>query len=215
MNRRAELELEFPGLRGTNWVIKSRRTKRYNCFAWAARERHRRWDFGKGAYWPKSVRKLRGIAYLVAAFRVEGFVPCSRADCQSYDEHFDRIVLYEKYADGEHAARLLHNGMWSSKLGDDVDIQHPTPEAVGGLIYGDPVVYMQRDRRLFPKRRRKKGVLNEQYESPEHAADQPSLVDSGRSDPPCPPSPATGRENEAESAVRTSEEGGEGQEPGG
>jgi hypothetical protein len=146
MSRRDYIENKFPRLCGTVWAIKSRRTRRYNCLAWAAREKHRRWDFAKGAYWPKGVKRASGIAYLVGAFQAEGFSVCKKDDCQKYDSTADLIVVYEKHRIGTHAARLLANGMWSSKLGDIEDVQHQTPEDVGGDEYGDPRVYMKRKR---------------------------------------------------------------------
>lgn len=142
---RKDIEQAFPGLRGTAWAIKSRYTKRYNCLAWAAREKHRRWDTSN-AYWPAGVSRLSGFAYLVGAFQAEGFSVCNKSACQKYDQNYDSIVLYQLNVRGTHAARLLHNGMWSSKLGDAEDIQHQTPEAVGGTIYGQPSVYMKRKR---------------------------------------------------------------------
>ena len=146
MSRKDEIEQMFPGLRGTPWAIKSRKTKRYNCFAWAAREKHRRWDFAKGAYWPPGVHRLSGIAYLVGAYLAEGFSVCHQAACQKYDSTSDSIVLYERNRIGTHAARLLANGRWSSKLGDIEDVQHQTPEALSGTRYGGPIVYMKRKR---------------------------------------------------------------------
>ena len=143
---RAEFELKFPGLRGTQWAIKSRRTKRYNCIAWGAREKHRRWDYGKGDFWPDGVKKLDGIAYLVAAYTKVGFVVCRREECDQYDPAYDTVVLYERDGEWSHAARILHNGMWSSKIGDCEDIQHEIPEALSGTKYGDPIVYMRRRR---------------------------------------------------------------------
>lgn len=146
MSRKDEIEKLFPGLCGTVWAIKSRQTKRYNCLAWAAREKHRRWDFAKGAYWPAGVKKLTGIAYLVGAYLAEGFGVCNKDACDKYDPTSDSIVLYQLNRIGTHAARLLHNGMWSSKLGDLEDVQHQTAEALSGERYGNPMVYMKRKR---------------------------------------------------------------------
>lgn len=143
---RKDIEQLFPNLRGTLWAIKSRKTKRYNCLAWAAGEKHRRWDLGKGAFWPAGVKKLSGFAYLVGAFQAEGFNVCDEDACQNYDPNCDSIVLYKLNVRGMHAARLLDNGMWSSKLGDSEDIQHQTPEALSGIRYGVPFVYMKRKR---------------------------------------------------------------------
>ncbi|MGZ5481192.1 MAG: DUF7689 domain-containing protein [Pyrinomonadaceae bacterium] len=146
MSRKNEIEQLFPKLCGTPWAIKSRKTRRYNCLAWAAREKHRRWDFTKGAYWPPGVKRLSGIAYLVGAYLAEGFSVSNQSACQSYDSTSDSIVLYERNLIGMHAARLLANGMWSSKLGDLEDVQHKTPEDISGTRYGNPIVYMKRKR---------------------------------------------------------------------
>ena len=43
-----------------------------------------------------------------------------------------------------HAARQLPNGWWTSKLGPSFDIEHATPEAVAGGVYGDPVLFLSR-----------------------------------------------------------------------
>lgn len=146
MSRRDEIEQLFPKLHGTPWEIKSRKTRRYNCLAWAAREKHRRWDFTKGAHWPPGVKRASGIAYLVGAFQAEGFSVCNESDCRKYDSTADSIVVYEMNRIGMHAARLLANGMWSSKLGDVEDVQHKTPEDISGTTYGNPIVYMKRKR---------------------------------------------------------------------
>lgn len=146
MSRKDAIEQLFPRLCGTSWTIKSRKTKRYNCFAWAAREKHRRWDFAKGAYWPSGAKRLSGIAYLVGAYLAEGFSVCNKSDCQTYDSTADSIVVYEMNRIGMHAARLLANGMWSSKLGDLEDVQHKKPEDISGTTYGNPIVYMKRKR---------------------------------------------------------------------
>lgn len=141
---RADFELGFPLLRGTNWAIKSRRTRRCNCIAWAAREKHRRWDFGDQDFWPEGVDKEDAIKYLIAAYAKFGFKVCHRDECDKYGGQHDIIVLYELNGEWLHAARMLHNGMWSSKMGDCEDIQHETPEALSGVRYGDPTVFMKR-----------------------------------------------------------------------
>lgn len=151
MKRRAALELLFPKLRGTQWSIISRRNKRYNCFAWAAGENDRKWDFGKKDYWPKGVKKGYGIAYLVAAYVAEGFSVCPKAECAAYDPSCETIVLYELHTNGSHAARLLPNGAWTSKIGALEDIQHEAPEHLSGTVYGDPLVYMKRNKFPAPK----------------------------------------------------------------
>ena len=41
-------------------------------------------------------------------------------------------------------ARQLENGQWTSKLGNDIDITHPTVEALEDGEYGTAVQYMRR-----------------------------------------------------------------------
>jgi hypothetical protein len=71
-----------------------------------------------------------------------------------YNPEYDTIVLYEVSQFGEmigsHAARLLPNGWWSSKIGNWEDIEHPTPEDLCGSQYGAPLIYM----------RKRKGIPN-------------------------------------------------------
>jgi hypothetical protein len=143
---RAMLELAFPGLRSTPWEITSRKTQRYNCIAWAAGETAIRWDLVQGAHWPQGVKKRLGIAYLIAAYMTVGFEVCSDAEA-TYDPDFDTIVVYQQSGDWTHAAKLLSNGMWSSKLGDGEDISHATPDALNCPSYGTPFRFMRRKKR--------------------------------------------------------------------
>jgi hypothetical protein len=41
-------------------------------------------------------------------------------------------------------ARQLKHGEWTSKLGPDDDIRHPSPEAMAGGVYGVVVKIMSR-----------------------------------------------------------------------
>jgi hypothetical protein len=75
----------------------------------------------------RELKRVSGIAYLVGAYLAEGFSVSNQDACQKYDPTADTIVLYEQNRIGMHAARLLANGMWSSKLGDIEDVQHQTP----------------------------------------------------------------------------------------
>ena len=146
MRRIAALECLFPKLKGTDWKITSRRARRYNCFAWAAGESHRRWDCGKGSFWPKDVPRRHGIAYLIAAYMAVGFRVCSKRDGRTPDPQYEKIVVYRRGDEGEHAAKLLDSGRWSSKIGDLEDLEHWTPESLSGRCYGQPFRYMKRKR---------------------------------------------------------------------
>ena len=56
------------------------------------------------------------------AFATLGFIPC---DDDTVEAGFEKIAIYVN-SQGKpiHAARQLHNGRWSSKLGREVDIEH-------------------------------------------------------------------------------------------
>jgi len=60
----------------------------------------------------------------------------------------EKVAIYVNN-DGtpSHAARQLPSGDWVSKLGPNVDIEHTSPEAVGGDAghgYGRIALYMMR-----------------------------------------------------------------------
>jgi hypothetical protein len=51
----------------------------------------------------------------------------------------------------KHAARSLPNGAWTSKLGDDEDIEHSTLAVLEGREYGRAKVFLKRPNSLFQK----------------------------------------------------------------
>jgi len=63
----------------------------------------------------------------------------------SIEPGFEKIVIYVDDADvPTHAARSLQNGMWTSKLGDEEDIEHATLRVVECLVYGTAKAYLKR-----------------------------------------------------------------------
>lgn len=134
----------FPRLRRGLYRRTSRYDSNYNCFAWAAGETHRRWDPTRARtarnYWPTESRCTQ-LCDAIEAFEAIGFQPVDTAICNANRQ---TITLYA--ADGHltHAARLLANGTWTSKLGDGIDIEHDTLEALGGGLYGEPWVMLER-----------------------------------------------------------------------
>lgn len=138
----------FPHLAADGYRVTSTETITYNCIAWAASRDDRWWWPHEDAYWPPGVPVEETVAAFQAAYATLGYLPCSTGVFE---------VLYEKiavYATGTgkptHAARQLDNGKWTSKLGQGVDIEHATPDAVGGRAYGGPVLFLKR-RRPIPR----------------------------------------------------------------
>ena len=63
---------------------------------------------------------------------------------------YEKIVIYGKRKDGRlkitHGALQLHNGRWSSKLGQGPLIVHVKANAVSGPSYGKPIAVYYRER---------------------------------------------------------------------
>ena len=142
-------ESEFPNLRKAGYVPQSDPDERYNCIAWAAGENHRWWEPCDGRHWPG--RKDGdppdySIASLASAYAAEGFVECGGCiqDDAAHEQGIQKVALYGQHGEYLHAARQLINGEWTSKLGPDDDIRHPSLEAVTGGAFGDVVKIMKR-----------------------------------------------------------------------
>jgi hypothetical protein len=132
----------FPRLTLDNHRTTSPPTPDYNCVAWAAGDTEHWWQPGR--YWlPKDWPADEfGLAALEQAFFALGHVDCSMdARCEL---GFEKVALYGSGLFYTHAARQFANGKWTSKLGEDVDIEHDAPEDVAGGIYGEVVGVMKR-----------------------------------------------------------------------
>jgi hypothetical protein len=120
---------------------------RYNCWAFAAGENSKRWEPGPSGqyYWPPGIARNYGVAAFSSAFGTLGYRPCADGvlipDCE-------KIVLYAS-ALGlvTHAVRQIPDGRWISKLGDEEDIIHQSPDFLISACYGRPVLFMSRPQR--------------------------------------------------------------------
>jgi len=137
---------EFPHLtygNNANHKITSRKTKRYNCIAWAGDDIERPWwPQIDGWYWPSGISEQEDIPAFIQAFRLLGYAVCADG---SLEDGFEKVALFAE-PDGTptHAARQLRNGKWTSKLGPNEDIQHDDVRDVRGQLYGDVCCYMRR-----------------------------------------------------------------------
>jgi len=134
---------DFPRLTAANHRITSPPTTDYNCIAWAAEDTGHWWQ--PGVYWPTSAAPDDyGIGILEQAFGAIGYADCG--DDSPLEAGFEKVALYGSGAFYTHAAKQLPTGMWTSKLGRDVDIEHDTPDDVAGGIYGEVMQIMKRHR---------------------------------------------------------------------
>lgn len=132
---------QFPNLTADNYRITSLSNWNYNCVAWAIGITDAWWWPTAGRFWPPNVPREETVDAFIDAFETKGFTPCTNV---AIEPGIEKIALFSAQSIPTHAARQLFTGWWTSKLGPDVDIEHTTPESVGGGIYGSPVVYLSR-----------------------------------------------------------------------
>jgi hypothetical protein len=136
----ADLLRAFPELQRTGYRKTSNDTRQYNCLAWAAGETHRRWDPNVLTdHWP--ARREQTIPAFKEAYESIDYVECSNGEPEL---GFEKIAIFAIGLKPQHAARQLGNGAWTSKLGREIDIEHPTVDGVKSQVYGDVVMYMKR-----------------------------------------------------------------------
>ena len=135
---------DFPRLAPENHRVTSPATEDYNCVAWSAGDTEHWWQ--PGVYWPVPAESF-GLEALELAFRSLGYEPCVD---ESPEAGFEKVALYASGAFYTHAARQLPSGKWTSKLGRLEDIEHESPNDLGGGAYGEIGRFMKR--RLEPTR---------------------------------------------------------------
>jgi hypothetical protein len=114
----------------------------YNCIAWAANDTDHWWWPLPGAYWPPDVPVDNTVDAFVAAFATLGYEPCVDGELEA---GMEKVALYVDIAGlPTHMARQLPSGVWTSKLGDLHDIEHPAVEEVCGRHYGRVERYLRR-----------------------------------------------------------------------
>jgi hypothetical protein len=83
------------------------------------------------------------IDTFMSMFETYRYARCENGEAEN---GFSKLAIYVK-PDGitvAHAARQLKNGLWSSKLGQNHDIQHGTPYTMEGVLYGQVAVFMKK-----------------------------------------------------------------------
>jgi hypothetical protein len=130
----------FPRLKAANHRVTSPPTTLYNCIAWAVGDTNNWWQ--AGLHWPFPTHPLDDtVAELKRVFESLGYQECPIGDLEP---GFDKVALFAVSEYYTHAARQLDDGKWTSKLGNEDDIEHDSPESVAGGIYGEVVHFMKR-----------------------------------------------------------------------
>jgi len=139
------LQTAFPQLRTTTFRITSSVDDVYNCVAWAVNDVHRWWwpTGESNFYWPANLPATVTVPAFQAMLESMNFEVCNDTYLQS---EFDRVAVFaDRDSIPTHAARQLRSGLWTSKLGRSVDIEHEL-HALEGSIYGTVSLVLRRFR---------------------------------------------------------------------
>jgi hypothetical protein len=150
-----ELERQLENLRGSGYdrhpvSPQTPRLKGYNCIAFAAGDKSRRWwphpnkfAFYGPEHLPREVPGAETLPNFINAFAFLGYSCCQHGTLEKGTE---KVVIFLKNGHPTHAARQLENGLWTSKCGNSEDIHHKTLEAVEGRVYGKAHTFLHRPR---------------------------------------------------------------------
>lgn len=139
------LENVFPNLQFVYYEVQSPNSGDYNCIGWAAGEDDRFWwphPSPMDGYWPPKVSREETLDSFISAFRTLSYEP---TDDEGLEPGFEKVAIYVG-SNGEplHMARQLNSGAWTSKLGQDVDIEHETLQGLEGQQYGHVAQILKR-----------------------------------------------------------------------
>lgn len=117
----------------------------YNCIAWAMGVDNWWVDpcSRAGHWWPSPVARDGSPESLSAAFSYVGFEPCEDG---LPEKGYDKVALYMDQAKNEwtHAARIISQDEYHSKIGRLFDIHHSSDVIFDGTDYGVKYAYMRR-----------------------------------------------------------------------
>jgi len=102
--------------------ITSPATSEYNCVAWAFNDTRKVWWPEEDYYWPTPPPVFPTIDTFIETFSLMGYEQC---DSNQFESGFQKIAIFGKsWDEPSHVARQLTNGVWASKMGPLVDIEH-------------------------------------------------------------------------------------------
>lgn len=143
--------IAYPNLKPNNFVVRSPKSPKYNCIAWAAGDSRRWWWPSFGYYWPDGVQHANTMDAFIQAFGTLGYVACDDKECVGppHEAGVERIAIYAIYGVPKHAARQMNERWWTSKMGANIDLEH-TLSALEGPFYGSVRKILKR---TVPQRR--------------------------------------------------------------
>lgn len=123
--------------------------KTYNCIGFAIGFKNVWVSTGRDIpwfWWPPTVPLNTNPDSLKQTFVYFGFEECGDDVCE---DGYDKVVLYEKEGMWKHAARVIGDNLYHSKLGEGHDIHHRGGDVLNKASkpeysYGKPYAYMRR-----------------------------------------------------------------------
>lgn len=103
------------------------------------------WDPAEDQIWPDGVPRDYSVEAIVSVFATLEYALCDSADLEP---GYEKVAIYSDDDEYTHSARQLVDGTWTSKLGPDDDINHPTVESLAGGSYGKVCKIMKRARNV-------------------------------------------------------------------
>ena len=133
---------DFPNTSLEPFVQTSNVDVNYNCIAWAASDNTRWYEpdpFGN-YFWPNEVTREYTVEAYINLYEFLGYVRCDNGEIE---EGFTKVAVFATGSWPTHAARQLNNGNWTSKLGQNIDVEHSIFSIENGL-YGQVVQFLKR-----------------------------------------------------------------------
>jgi hypothetical protein len=124
--------VDFPYLATNGYKLTSSDTIDYNCVAWAAEDDENWWwpDAENIHYWPPNIPRKETLEAFQQAYQTLGYETCQN---KAFEEGFQKIAIYaDSNKVPKHVARQLSSGKWTSKLGQDEDIEHDNLQGLSG-----------------------------------------------------------------------------------
>ena len=134
------------GSEGSKLDLRSDPNSLYNCIGYAmgmtdvcVALRHPQGLFW--CWWPPTVPRTLNPQSLVAAFEYLGFEVCADGKVEA---DYDKVALYEKNGEWQHAAIIEEDDLYHSKMGVWWDVVHRGGDLFHDDAYGDIYAYMKR-----------------------------------------------------------------------
>src|SRR5690242_14209910 len=138
----SEVEKGFPKLKSDGGRKTSEATPKCNCIAWSLRRTQKKWYEPKPTYpwefWPKGVPDDYSLESFIILFEKLGYERCDKINF-AYEFFYKKVAIYADFGiygkqqwEFTHVSDQIDSGVWTSKLGKGIDIQHNTPSSLEG-----------------------------------------------------------------------------------